>query len=393
MNKNIESFFINNYFEFKNFVCHCDKDILNTSPGQAPIFVLKVYSDHNLPLQFSYSPQSGLNLSGNAGGILEENILGKLLALDPSNIDKVIHFFKSYGFFFPIGEKSYESINLDDIQIIIRRLQATTQLMSAIAKKNYVQILYYCTYLLYNKPANLKMSSFEYAINPHSFTMYLNTYNTFPDISRRKDVFNTKKIHVNDLILDKHNNIDLSFFNGVRNGSITSMPGSDSQYFKNLFAMYCNFECQDKSLRYIIDFYYNLQMECGILDFLAYGNIKLRNGNTLCAVPEQLRDPLLKIANTTLAEELNSNLSNISPQLTSESLTPVWQIDNLLQALYFSIFYMKPGVELYKRCENPNCKRDVYFLVKTTRTNKKYCCTACANAAAQQRSRQRKLDM
>ena len=51
----------------------------------------------------------------------------------------------------------------------------------------------------------------------------------------------------------------------------------------------------------------------------------------------------------------------------------------------------KESVELYKECENPNCKHEKYFLVPATVTNKKYCCSACANAAAQRRSRQRKM--
>jgi hypothetical protein len=53
---------------------------------------------------------------------------------------------------------------------------------------------------------------------------------------------------------------------------------------------------------------------------------------------------------------------------------------------------MKPGIELYKEGENPNCKHQKYFLINATVTNKKYCCPACGNAAAQRRSRQRKLE-
>ena len=52
---------------------------------------------------------------------------------------------------------------------------------------------------------------------------------------------------------------------------------------------------------------------------------------------------------------------------------------------------MKPGIEIYKECQNPNCKREIYFLVNATATNKKYCCPACANAAAQRRARERKM--
>ena len=100
---------------------------------------------------------------------------------------------------------------------------------------------------------------------------------------------------------------------------------------------------------------------------------------------------LIKIAQIVISEELNSNLQKICPQLNIGSLEPTWKLNTLLEALYFAVFYMKPGVELYKECENPNCKHQKYFLINATVTNKKYCCQACANAAAQRRSRQRKL--
>ena len=65
-----------------------------------------------------------------------------------------------------------------------------------------------------------------------------------------------------------------------------------------------------------------------------------------------------------------------------ETLSPSWKLSTFLEALYFSIFYMKPGIELYKECENPNCKHDKYFLINATITNKKYCCPACAKIPA-----------
>ena len=53
---------------------------------------------------------------------------------------------------------------------------------------------------------------------------------------------------------------------------------------------------------------------------------------------------------------------------------------------------MKPGIEIYKECKNPNCKRDKYFLIEATRTNKEYCSIQCSRAAAAQRYRNRKLN-
>ena len=105
-----------------------------------------------------------------------------------------------------------------------------------------------------------------------------------------------------------------------------------------------------------------------------------------------MKDALVRIARIVVSEEINHYISSIHPAIDPETLEPEWKLDSLLEAIYFSVFYMKPGVEIYKECQNPSCKREVYFLVNATATNKKYCCPACANAAAQRRARERKMN-
>ncbi len=108
---------------------------------------------------------------------------------------------------------------------------------------------------------------------------------------------------------------------------------------------------------------------------------------------DEMKAALVDIAKTVISEEINHNIKGIHLRYDGRTLAPVWQVDTLLQALYFAIFYMNPGVEVYKRCENPNCKRQVFFLTNATKTNKRYCCDQCRIAAATQRSRLRKKQM
>lgn len=105
-----------------------------------------------------------------------------------------------------------------------------------------------------------------------------------------------------------------------------------------------------------------------------------------------MKSALVRIAKIVVSVEINHYISTIRPTIDSKTLEPEWRLNSLLEAIYFSIFYMKPGIEIYKECQNPSCKREVYFLVNATATNKKYCCPACANAAAQRRSRERKMN-
>lgn len=57
-------------------------------------------------------------------------------------------------------------------------------------------------------------------------------------------------------------------------------------------------------------------------------------------------------------------------------------------AIYFSIFYMKSNLELYRHCKNSTC--DKYFLVKATTTRNKYCNSEHCNRTSQSRYKKRK---
>ena len=94
MEGKISEIFLNNMFECDGYTCHCEKDIENVAPGMPPKTTLKLYCELDKPLHFSYAPKVGLNLTGVAGGAIEKNILGKLLAIPDGDIDKHIEFFE-----------------------------------------------------------------------------------------------------------------------------------------------------------------------------------------------------------------------------------------------------------------------------------------------------------
>ena len=113
MAKKISELFMNSLFEYDSYTCKFEKDIENVAPDQPPRTTLKLIAQHNQPIHFSYAPQKGLNLSGTAGGILSENILGKLLAIPDGDIDAHIAFFTDYGFLYPVSETEYEAVEAD----------------------------------------------------------------------------------------------------------------------------------------------------------------------------------------------------------------------------------------------------------------------------------------
>lgn len=391
---NSSNFFLNNFFELENSPCECKKETVYTAPGVDPSYVLKVCAKPDSDtLRFSYSAQKGLNQSGNAGGVINENILGQLLAIKPTDMDGTIEFLQKYGFIFPVSSDTYETVDGIALLEILNRIKATVKLMSAIAgKKDYKAIFIYTTYLLYSEPVELVLSGANYKTDFHPFTALIREYNVIPDLNRNQEFFDTQCISIFDTMKGDYEKLDINELAGMNSGDgINGLSGSRDWHFRNLFCLYTTYNIADENLRNIIDFYYNYQKKVGIIKDVEPTRISYYVKAMKENFSDDMKEMLVKIARIVISEEINANLKNICPQLEINALAPTWKLNSLLEALYFSVFYMKPGVELYKECENPNCKHEKYFLINATVTNKKYCCPACGNAAAQRRSRQRKL--
>ena len=151
--------------------------------------------------------------------------------------------------------------------------------------------------------------------------------------------------------------------------------------------------CNDvgEETRTIIDFYYHFQTEISAIKDVKFSSVSTYSHIDEQNFSDEIKTALFKVARIVVATEINHNIRGIHPRYDGGKLTATWQVDTLIQAIYFSIFYMRAGVEIYKECENPNCKRDKFFLVDATRTNKHYCCEQCRNAAGAQRYRNRQL--
>ena len=390
MDKKIPQFFINNFFNFKSYACKCEKEPIYTSPGEPIKYNLRIFARKDVPIQFSYAPGKGLFLSGVAGGLQEKNILGQLIAIKDNDIDSLIAFFEKFGFLLPVSDSEYETINADAVFTFIHRIKATVYLLSGISKKDYKRILINATYLLYGPTYALNLlSGISYETYRHEYTRLTDDYGAFKDLSFDQEVFDTRKFTINDSIYGSVS-MDAPLYNAFRSGSKTAFDGSTETHFKHLVALYSNYETDD-DLRLLIDFYYNYQTKVGIFKNVEASKITYYGNPNRDNFDSTLEGTLLTLAKKVLADEINANIVGVYPQYNGKALQPIWQLNSLLQSLYFSIFYIRPGVELYKECENPNCKHEKYFLVPATVTNKKYCCSACANAAAQRRSRQRKM--
>lgn len=259
-----------------------------------------------------------------------------------------------------------------------KRIEIFQRLYSYINKKEYRGVHIYVVYLLYTLVTELRIGDDVFSTCTHRFKSLLDSYNLFPDLSREPEVSVNGTYSVDDAFLGKKNAIAIGFYNAVRSGSDTDLQGSKDSWFKNLMVMYIVCKDVDKETRFLIDFFYHLQTEVSVIKEVHFGYLKSYKTFSEDALNDSFKNALLKIARIVVAEEINHNIRGIHPKYNGGKLAATWQVDTLIEALYFSIFYMR-NCEMYKECENLNCKRDRFLLVEATRTNKHYCCDQCSN--------------
>ena len=377
-------------FTYSGFSCKCVKDIQNTEPGEPPKTTIKMVSNVNHPLMFSYAAKDGLNLTGSAGAIRAGNVLGQLLAIPSNDIQRHIEFFEKYGFFMPLPEDEYVAIESEALFAFVDRIKATIRLLNSIAKRDYRGMIINATYLLFSPRIEVMIKGEKLSTHSHRFSQLLETYNIFPDFSQDPNVVLKGYITIPDT-MRRTFDLQYDFYQAVRSGTDNTVLGSNTTWYKHLLAMYVGCQDENEETRSIIDFYYHFQTEVTAFKEVSFRSIKPYKAIEDSAFSDEIKNALLNVARIVVAGEINHNIVGIHPKYAGKALQASWDVGNLISAVYFSIFYMKPGIEIYKECENPNCKRDRYFLVEATRGNKRYCCDKCANAAASQRHRNRMI--
>ena len=159
-----------------------------------------------------------------------------------------------------------------------------------------------------------------------------------------------------------------------------SYPGiNDSQYRKITIA-YKNCHNVSKIQRLIIDFLFHFMHSNGVIKNVTFDSgIEFYKSDSNYTLDDNMKKGLLLIGKYVLSKEINQHVSKMRPIYNPNTLEPTWKAPNLLTALYFSLFYMKPKSEIYRKCANPSCTN--FFLVKTSNSRKKYCCDDCRNAS------------
>lgn len=384
-----ENFFENILFRFESCSCDCVADIEHIAPGEVPIEKYKLQALPESKLVFAYAAKKGLVRIAPNGTIEEGNVLGTLMSLTNKPFKDLSAFMKENGFLFPVSVGKYEEIDGNTLYTIMERLRITVELMTAANEihKDYQKIFLFTVKLLFAGDLTVKTDAIvqAYTTKHRSYIDLLESANFDVTYERKDEDFKSDYYTVADTIFGSYQ-LSIQEYNDIAGGYSTK-PGFNDILFRNITALYLNLNSTGIEKK-ITDLLFHYFHEVGVLDFsrdLAY-----YEEPNLDAFTKEMKETLIEVARYIIGEEINANLDGIHPVYNADTMAPSWKVDNLLCALYFSIFYLKPDLELYRPCDNPNCGK--YFLVKTTSTKTRYCSTECCNRVTQARYRKKRRE-
>nr|WP_312983715.1 CGNR zinc finger domain-containing protein [Clostridioides sp.] len=383
--------FENILFTYETCSCDCVIDIEHVNPGEIPRKKYKLQSIPKKKILFGYAAKKGLVRIASNGTIEETNILGSLIALSNSNNpDKdLIKFLKENGFIFPVVNSSYEHFDEYSLFLIINRLKQTVELMTATNEinKDYQKMFTLLLSLLFCKDVEIKTDSMssKYISCHHAYIDFIGNPPTALSYQREQEEFDKDTYCIYDTLFDNYE-LNIQEYNDII-GGYSTVPGFNDILFKNLTHTIVTYENDDIN-RKISHFLFHYFHEVGMVNL--NNNLEYYTAPQLDNLTPALKEAMIDIAKYIIGEEINANLGGIYPVYNAETMSPSWKVDSLLCAAYFSVFYLKPDLELYRPCDNPRCGK--YFLVKTTSTKTRYCSTECCNRVTQDRYRKRKRE-
>lgn len=376
----------NDYFSLSCKKCTFRIEETLKTNGQ-PHKILTVYPVNNEIINYAFSGSQGLCLTTPHGSLQNKNVLGSLISLPATNVKKVLGFFEEHGYLLPISPEGTE-IDIAALVEVLNRIKATVLLMTALEKPSldYKQILHLTLYLLLGTQVTLNGTArITYSTYRHPFHDGIRNQAAIDSLQQSSE---TESITVKDMIYAPSYELNPDEYDDISNGETFTYdyPGINDTLYRQVTIAYKNNNIQSRNLRLMIEFLFHYMHSVGVIKAVTFeGGIEYYGSPDFSKFDSQLKKVAVLIARLVLSGEINHNTRSIKPFYNPNSLEPSWKAPSLLSALYFSIFYMKPGSEIYRKCANPSCHK--YFLVKTSNSRKKYCCDNCRNANNQRSHR------
>ena len=349
--------------------------------------VLTAYPINTESVNYAFSGSLGLCSTTPHGSLQNKNLLGTIISLPGKNSKKVLHFFEEQGYLLPIASEGTE-VDVVSLVEILNRIKATVLLMTALENPalDYEQILHLSLYLLMGKQVTISGTvQMSYTTLKHQLFDIIRSQSAIDSLHPSSEA---DSISVRDMIFSPAYDLKADEYDDISNGETFSYdyPGINDTFYRQLTIAYKNDNLQSKNLRLMIEFLFHYMHSVGVIKTVGFDEgIEYYGVPNHSKFDSRLKSAAILFARLVLSAEITYNTRSIKPFYNPNSLEPSWKAPSLLTALYFSVFYMKPGSEIYRKCANPSCHE--YFLVKTSNSRKKYCCSNCRNANNQRSHR------
>ena len=385
--KKSENFLGSYIFKYESFEASVEKDIIHNTYGPATI-KFNINPDTDSKISFGYAPQKGLVKFNQLNGSIEENnVLGDLISIKENDSNALSKYFAKYGFLFHVTRYSNIKFDLTQLFDIINHLKWVTELMWQLCdnkNRNYQKIVKLIFKLVFDKEIKIMKSNNQvfYLREKNSLFKKLESYAGGNYIESQLQIYDPdEEYHIEPNDFEMYDNI----YGNVKvkfDEFETTVTKEGFRLLNTIFALHYDNNENKSGDKIFWDFLFHFfQLNDGALLLgLKYSDTK-EIDETKLILKEEFKESIIRIGRHVLAEEITNHIKSIKPFYDPLRLEPAWHIPNLLTALYLSLFYMKPNVELIRKCQNPNC--DNYFIVNTSSTRTKYCCTNCGNAVAQ----------
>ena len=349
--------------------------------------LINVEKDSNEPLYYSFDGLNGLCLTTKYGSIRKKNLLLELASLDVKKEDIILNFIEENGFFFPL-QNGMVSLKLDDCLNIVYRLMATTELISDLGSMNpdIDQMLFSTLYLLLGEGVelyNAKTNKTIFSSPLHEAMSIINQTGIAVNTDYDTDEAAEKGTYtIKDTIYNGTYELDAEDYDAIISGEDPwhKNPENTDTRYRKITSVYKTNHNLNRSSRCIIDFLFHYMYEIGVIKEIDYRNgIEYYQDIQRKTINEQLKAALMITARIVVANEINTIISrSVRPFFSVDTLNTTWRATSLHSALFFSLFYMRPGKSVFRRCANPTCKK--YFSVSSTNGRRIYCCKKCRDA-------------
>ena len=380
-------------FSYNSFKAHVTIDTIHNRHWDKTIN-FNIEANIECPIKYGYKPGKGLVKFNQYNGAIEDsNVLGELLNTNNNDPKKLAKFLMTYGSLFSNEHYSFTKYDFTSLSLVVNRLRWSVELLSQICEsknRNYkklfklilllffekdIEIRNHNKALIYQRKHELKQELFTH-ISSGSAYQYLAFYNEQKDDEITEES-STRTFDFEDSILGKQK---------ILFSEYEKMMDHDPHIPETLNALaFLHFENRNDNHIILWDLLYHffkdypeLVISINNLDFEKYDSHNIK-------INDVYKDAIVRVAKGMLATEINAHIKNVRPYFKFDVLEPSWKINDLITAFYLSLFYMKPNIELVRKCQNPNCNN--YFVVSTSSTRTKYCCISCGNAVSQARYR------